>query len=60
MNYNNLSIDVAKLIAVILFLMEFSWKNTRKILNPRPEKERKLPSISDQIIENTSAVSSFM
>ena len=60
MNYNNLSIEVGKVIAVILFLMEFSWKNTRKILNPRPEKERKLPSISDQIIENTSAVSSFI
>ena len=37
--------------------MEFSRKNTRKILNPRKEKKRKLPSISDQIIENTSAVS---
>ena len=59
-NYNNISIEVGKVIAVILFLLEFSWKNTREILNPRTEKERKLPSISDQIIENTSAVSSFM
>ena len=40
MQYNNLSIDVGKVIAVITFLMEFSWKNTRKILNPRTEKEQ--------------------
>ena len=60
MQYSNLSIGVGKVIAVTLFLMEFSRKNTRKILNPRKEKKRKLPSISDQIIENTSAVSSFM
>ena len=60
MQYNKLSIDVGKLIAVIMFLMEFSWKKTRKILNHRTEKEHKLLSISDQTIENRSAVSSFM
>ena len=38
MNYNYLSIEVGKVIAVILLLMEFSWKNTRKIVNPRTEK----------------------
>ena len=40
MQFNNLSIDVGKVIAVIMFLMEFSWKNTRKIFNPLTEKER--------------------
>ena len=30
--------------------MKFSWKNTRKLLNPRLEKKRRLPSISDQIM----------
>ena len=31
MQYNNLRIDVGKVIAVNLFLMEFSWKNTREM-----------------------------
>ena len=57
MQYSNLIIGVGKVIAVILFLMEFSWKISRKILNPCTENTTKLPSISDQIIENTTAVS---
>ena len=60
MQYSNLIIGVGKVIVVILVLIEFSWKNTRKILNPCTEKEPKFPSFSTQIIENTSAVSSFM
>ena len=60
MQYSNLIIGVGKVIVVILFLMEFSWKISRKILNPCTEKETKLPSFSDQIMENKSAVSSFM
>ena len=60
MQYSNSIIGVGKVIAVILVLMEFSWKNTRNILNPSTEKERLncLPLVT-QIIENTSAVSSF-
>ena len=42
MQDNNLIIGVGKFIAVILFLMEFSWKISRKILNPCTEKKTKL------------------
>ena len=42
MQYSNLIIGVGKVIAVILFLMEFSWKISRKILNPCTEKKTKL------------------
>ena len=38
MQYNNVSIEVGKVLTVILFLLQISWKNTRKILNPRTEK----------------------
>ena len=33
------------------FYVECSKKNAQKILNPRREKERKYPSISDHFVE---------
>ena len=33
MQYSKLIISIGKVIAVIMVSMEFSWKNTRKMLN---------------------------